>query len=117
MGSARATRVYMCILVVFAILSLPVSSRAYEVLDLKGDIMQHCRFYINKNLGTADPAYDSVCCNVVRQANVVDICQQFTDEDKAKIELWKWVRVTRMCENALPLGTNCAGYVVHSTAQ
>ena len=116
MGSARATGVYMCIiLVIFAIVSS--NSSAYQVLDVKDDIMQNCRFYIFKNLGTPDPKYSSLCCQDVRRANVVNICQQFTDQDKAKIDLWKWARVIRMCGNALAIGTNCAGYVVHSAAQ
>jgi len=112
MGSARATGVSMCImLVIFAIFSS--TSSAYQVLAVKDDIMVHCRFYIFKNIGSPFPPSSSACCQDVRGANVVNVCHDFTDQDKAKIDLWKWAAVTRVCGNALPVGTNCAGYIVH----
>nr|TKW25351.1 hypothetical protein SEVIR_3G113600v2 [Setaria viridis] len=100
-GSARVTGVYLCCLVVFA--AICSSSRSYE-LESKDDIMHHCRFFMEKNLGNGEPDADSPCCKF--------ICQEFTEDDKAKIELWKWVKVTRKCENALATGHDCAGYVI-----
>ncbi|OEL13097.1 hypothetical protein BAE44_0025884 [Dichanthelium oligosanthes] len=88
------------------------SYSSYEVLVLKDDIMHNCRFFMEKNIGNGEPGDNSPCCKFVRKANVVEICQEFTEADKAKIEMWKWVKVTRTCENVLATGHDCAGYVV-----
>ncbi|RCV16108.1 hypothetical protein SETIT_3G111400v2 [Setaria italica] len=69
-------------------------------------------FYIEKNMGSTFPPEESVCCQDVRRANVANICQEFTDQDKEKIALHKWAAVTKVCRNALAAGTNCAGYIV-----
>ncbi|KAF8726971.1 hypothetical protein HU200_019459 [Digitaria exilis] len=75
--------------------------------------MHACRHNIAKKLGSPwNVNYGSVCCEKVRQANVVDICQQFTEVDKSRITLWMWVIVTRRCGNDLATGFNCAGYIV-----
>ncbi|KAF8719861.1 hypothetical protein HU200_024622 [Digitaria exilis] len=86
------------------------SSCSYEIRVNKDDIMHHCRFSIEKKLGNGDPSI--TCCEYVRNANVEEICEAFTEADKAKIALWKWVKVTRKCGNALATWHDCAGYVV-----
>jgi hypothetical protein len=52
----------------------------------------------------------------VRQASVAEICHEFSEADRAKIEMWKWVKVTRQCGKPLAVGYNCAGYVVQPPA-
>ncbi|KAJ1262037.1 hypothetical protein BS78_09G076400 [Paspalum vaginatum] len=113
MGRERGTgAAYLCILLVI-LATVSCASREYQVLDLKDDIMKHCRHFMDKHLGNGDPNYHSLCCEDVRKANnIMQICQDFTDEDKAKIEMWKWLKVTRKCGNALEVGANCAGYHV-----
>lgn len=69
---------------------------------------------MEKNFGSPwHVKHGSRYCEKVREANVVDICQQFTEEDEARITLWKWVVVTRKCGNRLDTGFDCAGYIVH----
>ncbi|CAN6336509.1 unnamed protein product [Urochloa humidicola] len=111
-GSARVTGAYLCCLVVVFAAVCSCSSSSYEVQDMKDDIMRYCRFYMQKNMGSPFPEATSVCCQYVRSANVAQICQEFTDQDKAKIQLYKWVTVTRVCQNPLTVGFNCAGYIV-----
>nr|CAB3465343.1 unnamed protein product [Digitaria exilis] len=86
-GIAREAGAYLCYLLVFTAI-----------------------FSIEKKLGNGDPSI--TCCEYVRNANVEEICEAFTEADKAKIALWKWVKVTRKCGNALATGHDCAGYVV-----
>ncbi|GJM94833.1 hypothetical protein PR202_ga11512 [Eleusine coracana subsp. coracana] len=83
-----------------------------SVQDMKDDIMHSCRFYIEKNLGTWDPPNHSLCCQNIRKADVAQICAEFTEADKEKIALHKWVKAARICGNALAVGSNCAGYQV-----
>ncbi|KAF8724959.1 hypothetical protein HU200_020680 [Digitaria exilis] len=92
------------------------SSCSYEIRVHKDDIMHYCRFFIEKSLGNGEPSTTSACCKYVRRVNVVEICPAFTEDDKARIELWKWVKVTRNCGNALATGHNCASYVVQPPA-
>ena len=44
------------------------------------------------------------------------VCHEFTEAGRAKIEMWKWVKVTRQCGKPLAVGYNCAGYVVQPPA-
>jgi hypothetical protein len=73
--------------------------------------MRDCKFYIEKNTPWYPVPYEVGCCEKVRQANVTAICQEFTEQDKEKISLPKWVKVTRVCGHALLDGVNCSGYI------
>ncbi|XP_062230266.1 uncharacterized protein LOC133927969 [Phragmites australis] len=111
MARARAAGAYLCLLIVFAAISS--SSCSYQVQDLKDDIMHNCKHNIAKNIGQPwKPKHGGPCCVKVREANVADICAEFTQEEKEKIELWKWAIVAKKCGNALATGSNCAGYIV-----
>uniref|UniRef100_A0A0D9XNS4 non-specific serine/threonine protein kinase n=1 Tax=Leersia perrieri TaxID=77586 RepID=A0A0D9XNS4_9ORYZ len=72
-----------------------------------------CYSNIERNLGDQLPKEHSYCCQTVAGADVRCICNTFTEADKAKISLSKWVNVARACDNPLPHGTNCAGYLEH----
>ena len=108
MTSAKVPGVFI-LLVVLAI--SPCPARAYELLDLKAKVLHKCMMYIEK---TAElmPKRSSPCCDKVRKADVKDICNKFTNDEKVKIEIEKWVQVTRKCENPLPVGFNCAGPLI-----
>ncbi|RCV16109.1 hypothetical protein SETIT_3G111500v2 [Setaria italica] len=108
MTSAKALGV-SCLLVVLAI--SPSPAQAYQVLDLKAKVLHKCMMYIEKT-GELMPQRSSPCCDKVRKADVQDICNKLTTAEKARIKIEKWVQVTRKCENPLPVGFNCAGYVV-----
>ncbi|PUZ64346.1 hypothetical protein GQ55_3G136500 [Panicum hallii var. hallii] len=51
------------------------------------------------------PKRSPPCCDKVRKADAKDICNKFTNDEKVKIKLEKWVQVTRKCENPLPVGS------------
>ncbi|CAN6331668.1 unnamed protein product [Urochloa humidicola] len=113
-GSARVTGAYLLCCLVFAfaaIRSSSASSYELQVRVTKDDIIFSCRFYIHKKMGSPFPPADSNCCEDVRNANVVQICQEFTEADKAWIAVWKWAQITRKCQNPLPAGHDCAGYI------
>jgi hypothetical protein len=110
--SARVTAAYLCCLTVVLATFYSCCSSSYEVQDLKANIMSRCRANLDKKMGSPFPKETSACCQLVRTANVVNICQQFTAVDLGKIALYKWAQVTKTCGNGLPAGTNCAGYVV-----
>ncbi|CAL4909993.1 unnamed protein product [Urochloa decumbens] len=111
---ARVTGAYLCcLLVVFA--AIRSCSSSYEVQALKDDIMKHCRFNLEKNMGQPFPPREGACCEHVRSANVAQICQEFTlprTWQKSRCPSGKWVTVARACENPLAVGFNCAGYIV-----
>ncbi|TVU17099.1 hypothetical protein EJB05_33113, partial [Eragrostis curvula] len=88
-------------------------ARAYQIQDdTKYHLMHQCILYMEKDVGDVTPGYNSLCCKRVRRANVCDICDQLTPGEKSRIQLSKWVHITRECGNPLPVGFNCAGYVV-----
>ena len=102
MAGARVTGAYLCCLIV-VLAAMCCSSRSYE-LESKDDIMHHCRHFMEKHLGNGEPHPQRDCCKFVRQANVAEICHEFTEADRAKIEMWKWVKITRKCGNPEPPG-------------
>ncbi|RLM99203.1 hypothetical protein C2845_PM06G05100 [Panicum miliaceum] len=77
MAGARVAGAYLCCLIVVLAASCP-SSRSYE-LESKDDIMRHCRHFMEKHLGNGEPHPHSECCKFVRQANVAEICHEFTE--------------------------------------
>ncbi|CAN6326931.1 unnamed protein product [Urochloa humidicola] len=113
-GSARVTAAYLCCLLFAfaAIRSCSASSYELQVVVTKADVMRVCRANLEKNLGQPFPDKNGACCQHVRSVNVRQICQQFTAADKAYIALHKWVTVARVCDRPLPVGFNCAGYIV-----
>ncbi|RLN00478.1 uncharacterized protein C2845_PM06G05090 [Panicum miliaceum] len=92
MTSAKALGVFF-LLVVLAISPCPAPARAYQLLDLKAKVLHKCMMYIQK---TAElmPKRSSPCCDKVRKADVKDICNKFTNDEKVKIKLEKSVQVS-----------------------
>uniref|UniRef100_J3NB43 Bifunctional inhibitor/plant lipid transfer protein/seed storage helical domain-containing protein n=1 Tax=Oryza brachyantha TaxID=4533 RepID=J3NB43_ORYBR len=112
MAIARVIGVF-CILVIISI-SSPSSLQA-EGCEREKDIVMNkdgCYHNIESRLGDQFPKRHSHCCQTVRSADVNCICNKFTETDKTKIALSKWVNVARVCDNPLHRGTNCAGYRV-----
>ena len=109
------TGAHLCGLIVVVLAATCSSCRSYE-LESKDGIVHHCRHFMEKHLGNGDPHFHGECCKFVRQASVAEICHEFTEADRAKIEMWKWVKVTRQCGKPLAVGYNCAGYVVQPRA-
>uniref|UniRef100_A0A0D9XWL0 non-specific serine/threonine protein kinase n=1 Tax=Leersia perrieri TaxID=77586 RepID=A0A0D9XWL0_9ORYZ len=101
----------------FYALAFLAMSSSHNHLQAEGclaakNIVMHkdgCYNNIEKNLGDQLPKEHSYCCQTVAGADVRCICSTFTEADKAKISLSKWVNVARACDNPLPHGTNCAG--------
>uniref|UniRef100_A0A0D9XWK9 Bifunctional inhibitor/plant lipid transfer protein/seed storage helical domain-containing protein n=1 Tax=Leersia perrieri TaxID=77586 RepID=A0A0D9XWK9_9ORYZ len=95
-------------------------SSSHSLLQAEGsqaekNIVMHkdgCYHNIERNLGDQLPKTHSRCCQTVAGTDVMCICNTFTEADKAKIALSKWVNVAQACGNPLAQGTNCAGYRV-----
>jgi Probable lipid transfer len=105
MAGCKAVAAMCLLLLVVAAMPSSSSSSKDEIMDL-------CRFYLGAKLGDPYPKPDSACCQKVKEASVSDICNEFTDEDKEKITLYKWARVCRECGNPLQSGSECSGYHV-----
>jgi hypothetical protein len=110
MAGAKAEGVFLCLLL--AIFSFSCSS--YQVLDLKDEVWDVCKHYIAKNLGSPGDAHvDGNCCKKVREVNVQTFCHEFTENDiDKKISPREWADVAKRCNKPLPVGFNCAGYIV-----
>ncbi|PAN17625.1 hypothetical protein PAHAL_3G144700 [Panicum hallii] len=93
---------------VFVLAISPCPAQAYQLLDLKAKVLHKCMMYIQK---TAElmPKRSPPCCDKVRKADAKDICNKFTNDEKVKIKLEKWVQVTRKCES-IARGFNCAAF-------
>jgi hypothetical protein len=108
MAGAKAEAAFLCLLL--AIFSFSCSS--YQVLD-QDELWFVCKHYIAKTLGLpADAHVDGNCCNKVREMNVQTICHEFTAGDIRRIDLRQWAEVAKRCNKPLPVGFNCAGYIV-----
>lgn len=109
MANAKALGIF-CLLVGVAIYS-SYPTHAYQLLDLKAKVLRECWTHIHRQAFSM-PERSSLCCKKVEKADVKDICNNLTDDDKVKIDMVKWVQVTRKCENPLPAGFNCAGQLI-----
>ncbi|KAL6897928.1 hypothetical protein ACP4OV_006887 [Aristida adscensionis] len=109
MASYKAA-VVMCLLLA-VVAALPSSSlgSSGEVAE----IMEICKSYILKKSGALRILErDDPCCEKVRGVDVKYICDNFTEEEKDKVNLFKWAMTCKICEKPLPADYDCRGYVV-----